>query len=159
MTARRRASISLLCSAFSAETSTGKTVATKCASPSVMVLTLARCCPSTRTFTVPSGNFSICKMVDTQPTSNISVASGSSLAAVFCATSIMRRSVSMALSSALMLLGRPTKSGMTMCGKTTTSRNGNIGRSSNSEGSGVCPDMRFPCVWGIDGPCFTDFKP
>jgi hypothetical protein len=29
----------------------------------------ARCTPSTRTFTVPSGSFSICRIVETVPTS------------------------------------------------------------------------------------------
>ena len=94
--------------------STGVTVATKWASPSTMDNTCARCCPSTSTLTVPSGNLSICKMVETQPTSNMSSMAGSSLAAVFWATSMMRRSAAMADSSALMLLGRPTNSGITM---------------------------------------------
>ena len=80
-------------------------------------------------------------MVETQPTSNMSVTKGSSLAAAFCATSMMLRSALMADSSALMLLGRPTNKGITMCGNTTTSRNGNKGRSMGSEGRGVCPDM------------------
>ena len=40
----------------------------------------ARCTPSTSTFTVPSGSFSICRMVETQPISNMSSAPGSSLA-------------------------------------------------------------------------------
>ncbi len=114
ITARRRASISLLSSDCSETGSTGVTAATKWASPSTIDLTKARCWPSTRTFTVPSGNFSICKMVDTQPTSNMSSTLGSSLAAVFWATSMMRRSAAMADSSALMLLGRPTNSGITM---------------------------------------------
>jgi hypothetical protein len=35
---------------------------------------LARCTPSTSTFTVPSGSFSICRMLETQPTSNMSSA-------------------------------------------------------------------------------------
>ena len=49
----------------------------------------ARCTPSTSTFTVPSGSFSICRMVETQPTSYMSSGSGSSLAAAFCATSMI----------------------------------------------------------------------
>jgi hypothetical protein len=40
-----------------------------------------------------------------------------------------------------MLLGRPTNKGMTMCGKTTTSRNGNKGSSRGVAGSKGCPDM------------------
>jgi hypothetical protein len=50
---------------------------------------------------------------------------------------MMRRSDSMAASSALMLLGLPTKSGITMCGKTTTSRKGNKGKSMGVAGNGV----------------------
>ena len=80
-------------------------------------------------------------MVETQPTWNMSVTSGSSLAAAFWATSMMRRSAAMADSRALMLLGRPTKSGMTMCGNTTTSRNGKSGSSMGVGGNGGCPDI------------------
>ena len=79
-----------------------------------MLSTWARCWPSTSTLTVPSGSLSICKMVATEPTSNMSPTVGSSLAAAFCATNMMRRSAAMALSKALMLLGRPTNSGITM---------------------------------------------
>ena len=68
---------------------------------------------------------------------NMSVTSGSSLAAAFCATSMIRRSDSMAASKALMLFGRPTKSGMTMWGKTTTSRSGSSGSSIAVAGKGV----------------------
>jgi hypothetical protein len=53
---------------------------------------------------------------------------GSSLAADFCATSRMLLPASIAISSALIDFGRPTNSGITMCGNTTTSRNGNSGR-------------------------------
>ena len=94
----------------------------------------ARWMPSTNTLTVPSGNFSICRMLETQPTSNMSSGLGSSLPAAFCATSMIWRPASMATSSALMLLGRPTKSGMTMCGKTTTSRSGSSGNVIGSAG-------------------------
>ena len=141
ITARRSASISLdllralTCSSDSA--STGVTLAEKCSSPSSILLTRARCWPSTSTFTVPSGSLSICRMVETQPTSNMSVTSGSSLAAAFCATSMMRRSDSIAASSALMLLGRPTNRGITMWGNTTTSRRGRSGRSIGLAGSWV----------------------
>ena len=41
-----------------------------------------------------------------------------------------------------MLLVRPTNSGITMCGKTTTSRSGNIGNSRDSAGKSVKSDMR-----------------
>ena len=113
ITARRNASISLGRCAPSVG-STGVTLAEKCESASSIVPTKARCWPSTSTFTVPSGSLSICRMVEMQPTSNMSETDGSSLAAAFCATSMMRRSVSMANSSALMLLGRPTNNGMTI---------------------------------------------
>ena len=145
ITARRSASTSAL-SLSPSPTSSGVTVATKCESspPSSMCVTVARCWPSTSTFTVPSGSLSICRMVDTQPTSNMSLTEGSSLAAAFCATSMMRRSAAMAVSSALMLLGRPTNSGMTMWGNTTTSRSGSSGRSMGVAGRGTFPDMKNP---------------
>jgi hypothetical protein len=47
----------------------------------------------------------------------------------------------MAISNALMLLGRPTNKGITMWGKTTTSRKGSKGNSMTVAGKGVCPDM------------------
>ena len=52
---------------------------------------------------------------------------GSSLAADFCATSRMCLPESIATSSALIDFGRPTNSGITMCGNTTTSRSGSSG--------------------------------
>ena len=58
---------------------------------------------------------------------------GSSFAADFCATSTMLLPASIAVSSALIDFGRPTNSGITMCGKTTTSRNGNSGSWVGSE--------------------------
>src|SRR5712691_12155512 len=87
----------------------------------------ARWLPSTSTFTVPSGSLSICRMFEMQPILYRSSAVGSSLAAVFCATSRMLLPASMAISIALIDFGRPTKSGMTMCGNTTTSRSGSSG--------------------------------
>jgi hypothetical protein len=78
-------------------------------------------------FTVPSGSFSICRIDETQPTSNMSSGLGSSLPAAFWATSMIWRPASIATSSALIDFGRPTNSGMTMCGKTTTSRKGSNG--------------------------------
>src|SRR5712664_2793278 len=87
----------------------------------------ARWLPSTSTFTVPSGSLSICRMFEMQPSLYRSSAVGSSLAADFCATSRMLLPASMAISMALIDFGRPTKSGMTMCGKTTTSRSGSSG--------------------------------
>jgi hypothetical protein len=52
---------------------------------------------------------------------------GSSLPAAFWATSMIWRPASIAASKALMDLGRPTNSGITMCGNTTTSRSGSSG--------------------------------
>ena len=158
ITARRRASISLGLLA-SGVASTGVTVAMKCDSASSIDATSARCCPSTSTFTVPSGSLSICRMVETHPTSNMSATEGSSLAAAFWATSMMRRSASMAISRALMLLGRPTKSGITMWGNTTTSRKGNSGRSRGVAGRGVCPDMEILKVLCGSGSTCGDFQP
>src|ERR1700712_5426455 len=57
----------------------------------------------------------------------MSSADGSSLAAAFWAASMMLLPCSMAASSALIDFGRPTNSGITICGKTTTSRNGSSG--------------------------------
>src|SRR5258708_3266605 len=87
----------------------------------------ARWLPSTNTFTVPSGSLSICRMFEMQPILYRSSAVGSSLAADFCATRRMLLPASMAISMALIDFGRPTKSGMTMCGNTTTSRSGSSG--------------------------------
>src|SRR5438067_1512295 len=61
----------------------------------------------------------------------MSAAEGSSLAAAFCAASMMLLPCSIAASSALIDLGRPTNRGITICGNTTTSRKG-------SRGSVVC---------------------
>ena len=66
-------------------------------------------------------------MLDTQPIEYMSCGPGSSLAADFCATSRIDFPASIAVSIALMDFGRPTKSGITMWGNTTTSRNGNSG--------------------------------
>src|SRR5690606_17233395 len=118
-----------------------------------------RCWPSTSTLTVPSGSLSICRMVQMQPTSNMSDTAGSSLEAVFCATSMMRRSPSIASSSALMLLARPTNSGMTMCGNTTTSRKGSSGRSREEEDKGLGPDMEFLGNCAECGPLAAYFNP
>src|SRR5450759_1631041 len=105
----------------------------------------ARCTPSTRTLTVPSGSLSICRILATVPTSYRSSGAGSSFAADFCATSTTFLPSSIAASSALIDFGRPTKSGITICGNTTTSRNGSSGRiSASGEAVArefmVCPD-------------------
>ncbi|OIQ72054.1 hypothetical protein GALL_463250 [mine drainage metagenome] len=150
MTARRKASISLDLvrdlAVGSSITSMGVIVATKWVSLSSTLLTNARCTPSTSTLTVPSGSLSICRMVEIQPTLNRSVTIGSSLAAAFCATSMMRRSAAMATSSDLMLLGLPTNSGMTMCGNTTTSRSGNSGKSDDVTVKVGSSDINHPFV-------------
>ncbi len=137
-TARRMASTSL-----SARSSTGIRLisATNSARWSSMRSTRARCTPSTSTLTVPSGSLSICRMLARQPISYMSSGTGSSLAADFCATSRMFLPASMAVSSALIDLGRPTNSGITMCGNTTTSRKGNSGRDWVSTGEAGRPDI------------------
>ena len=139
VTARRSASTSGL---VSASGGTGVTSATKCSPLSAdRCACSARCMPSTSTFTVPSGSFSICRMLETQPTSNMSSGFGSSLPAAFCATSMIWRPASIAASSALIDFGRPTNSGITMCGKTTTSRSGSSGSVIGSAGRTGCPDI------------------
>src|SRR6266849_5122944 len=117
----------------------------------------ARWLPSTSTLTVPSGSLSICRMFEMQPILYRSSAVGSSLAAVFCATSRMLLPASMAISIALIDFGRPTKSGMTMCGNTTTSRSGSSGYWLGADALSF--DMAFPekkdqqLHWG-DAPPF-----
>src|SRR5438552_2079283 len=102
----------------------------------------ARWLPSTSTLTVPSGSLSICRMFEMQPILYRSSAVGSSLAADFCATSRMLLPASMAISIALIDFGRPTKSGMTMCGNTTTSRSGSSGYWLGADA--ISFDMAFP---------------
>ena len=75
-----------------------------------------RCKPSTSTFTVPSGNLSICNTVASVPISYKSLASGSSLVADFCATNKICLLVSEAISSAFTDFSRPTNNGITKCG-------------------------------------------
>src|SRR5712692_8993146 len=117
----------------------------------------ARWLPSTSTLTVPSGSLSICRMFEMQPILYRSSAVGSSLAADFCATSRMLLPASMAISIALIDFGRPTKSGMTMCGNTTTSRSGSSGYWLGADALSF--DMAFPekkdqqLHWG-DAPPF-----
>src|SRR5882672_4146197 len=96
-------------------------------SPSTSLSMLARSTPSTSTLTVPSGSLSSCRMVATVPTRYKSSALGSSTSACFWATNRMRLSAFMARSSATMDFSRPTNSGITMCGYTTTSRSGSTG--------------------------------
>ena len=127
VTARRSASTSLL--RARSRRGTGVTSATKCvAVVDDAVRCVARCTPSTSTFTVPSGSLSICRMRrDAADLEHVVGATARPCAAAFCATSMMLRPASIAASSALMDLGRPTNSGMTMCGNTTTSRSGSSG--------------------------------
>src|SRR6266853_974328 len=126
---------------------------------SSMLWIRARWLPSTSTLTVPSGSLSICRMFEMQPILYRSSAVGSSLAADFCATSRMLLPASMAISIALIDFGRPTKSGMTMCGNTTTSRSGSSGYWLGADA--ISFDMAFPekkdqrLHWGGTPP----FKP
>ena len=89
--------------------------------------------PSTSTLMVPSGSFSSCSTCAIVPMACRSPASGSSVSAAFCATSRMRLSPSTAMSSARIDFSRPTNSGITMCGNTTTSRSGNTGSTGDSD--------------------------
>jgi hypothetical protein len=50
-------------------------------------------------------------------------------------------------------LGRPTNSGITMCGKITTSRKGNKGNSMAMAGNGVRPDMGKPLSYLLNMDC------
>jgi hypothetical protein len=79
-----------------------------------------------------------------QPIVYMSSATGSSFAADFCATSRILLPASIAISIALMDFGRPTNSGITMCGNTTTSRNGSKGYWVTSEEISSALDMAFP---------------
>ena len=86
---------------------------------------------------VPSGSFSSCSTCAKVPISWRSAPAGSSVSAAFCATSRMRLSPSTARSSARIDFSRPTNSGMTMCGNTTTSRRGRTGSTWGSEWVGA----------------------
>ena len=66
---------------------------------------------------------------------------GSSLAADFCATSRIDLPLSIAVSMALIDLGRPTNSGITMCGNTTTSRSGSSGYCGVTAGTSGASDI------------------
>src|SRR5690554_4052937 len=98
-------------------------------SASSMPVMLARALPSTSTLTVPSGNRSICSTVASVPMSNTSFGPGSSVEASFWATRRISLLPSIAASRAWMDFSRPTNSGTTMCGNTTTSRSGSSGYS------------------------------
>ena len=97
---------------------------------------LARSAPSTSTLTVPSGSFSSCRIVATVPSRYRSCAPGSSTSACFCATSRICLPARIAWSSARIDFSRPTNSGMTMCGYTTTSRSGSTGSAAGTRAFG-----------------------
>src|SRR5262245_10145840 len=137
--ARRIASTS---GAGVASSGIGEASATQCVRRSTTSLMRARVPPSTSTFTVPSGSLSIGRMLDTQPMAYMSPGPGSSFAADFCATSRIDFPASIAVSIALIDLGRPTNSGITMWGNTTTSRRGSSGYWRISDGAGVS-DISF----------------
>ena len=76
ITARRSASISLDCPPQAADRRHRRGGGRKCWSPRRRAVGPRALLAFTSTFTVPSGSFSICRMVDTQPTSNMSVRRG-----------------------------------------------------------------------------------
>ena len=127
----------------------------KAPSCSATLSTVTRDNPSTSTLIVPSGSLSSCSTWASVPTVYRSPAAGSSVSADFCATNRMRLSASMAFSSARIDLSRPTNSGITMCGNTTTSRSGNTGRSRISGWDWAMGRSAGSRNWGVkkaDGP-------
>ena len=84
--------------------------------------------PSTKTLTVPSGNFRSCSMLHSQPYINISFFLGSSISEFFCVTKIIFFSAFITSFKAEIDLSLPTNKGITMLGKTTMSLNGNNGK-------------------------------
>ena len=85
--------------------------------------------PSTKTFTVPSGNFSNCKILPSQPYIKTSVFLGSSISEFFCVTRTIFLSFFITSFKAAIDLSLPTNKGITIFGNTTISLNGNKGRS------------------------------
>src|SRR6266545_6582833 len=81
---------------------------------------------------LPSGSFRLWTTLATHPIVKMSSGRGSSTDASCCAARKMRLSFSNACSSARVDDGRPITNGIIMCGKTTTSRSGTIGRVSYS---------------------------
>ena len=77
---------------------------------------------------LPSGSFRLWTTLATQPIVKMSSGRGSSTDASCCAARKIRLSFSSACSSARVDEGRPMTNGIIMCGKTTTSRSGTIGR-------------------------------
>jgi len=88
----------------------------------------------TSTLTVPSGSWISCLIVPSVPTSKISSGAGSLVLALRCAHNTISFPAPIASLSALMLLGRPTKRGTTMFGKTMISRSGSSGIIRDSPG-------------------------
>src|SRR6476619_1642185 len=89
----------------------------------------------------------------------MSAADGSSLAAAFWAASMMLLPCSIAASSALIDFGRPTNSGITMCGKTTTSRNGSKGSVVCSVNLEVVMAYLIESVFNILAPGYQNTRP
>src|SRR3989442_1211231 len=105
-----------------------------------------------------SGSFSICRMLETQPVEFMAPGPGSSLAADFWATSNMLFPASIAVSIALMDFGRPTNSGITMWGNTTTSRSGSSGYwTMSADGTGSDMLVRSPDL--LESPLKCGFPP
>src|SRR3954468_21988003 len=77
---------------------------------------------------LPSGSFRLWTTLATQPNVKMSSGRGSSTDASCCAARQIRLSLRSACSSARVDDGRPITNGIIMCGKTTTSRSGTIGR-------------------------------
>ena len=88
----------------------------------------ARSTPSTSTLMLPSGSLRLCTMLAMQPIVKMSFGCGSSTAASCCAARKIRLSLPSACSRARIDDGRPITNGIIMCGNTTTSRNGTMGR-------------------------------
>src|SRR6266571_441125 len=84
--------------------------------------------PSTSTFTLPPGSLRLWTMLQMVPRVWISSGPGLSRVASCWAERKMRLPFTSAYSRALMELGRPITNGIIMCGNTTTSRSGTIGR-------------------------------
>src|SRR5437867_2560416 len=84
--------------------------------------------PSTSTFTLPSGRFRCWTMLQMVPRVWISSGPGASRLASCWAERKIRLPLMSACSRALMELARPITKGIIMCGNTTTSRSGTMGR-------------------------------
>ena len=94
---------------------------------SVYWLIEARLIPSTKTLTVPSGNFNNCRTFAIVPNSKRSSFFGSSVEALFWVISIIFLFLPITSSRALTDLSLPTNNGTTICGNTTMSLSGKTG--------------------------------